>query len=98
MVDHDKRHEYRAESLLLVVVVIWAANYPLAKWGISGLDVFVFNAIRFVVASFVVTAMFVVRSSWQPVARGNLLKMIGAGFVANVLYQVVFMFGLSMTT
>ncbi len=98
MSDHDKRHEYRAESLLLVVVVIWAANYPMAKWGITGLNIYVFNAIRFTVASLVVAAMFMVRSSWQPVTRGEMRKLIGTGFVANVLYQVVFILGLSMTT
>ena len=98
MTDHEKRHEYRAEALLFVVVVVWAANYPLAKWAIGGLSTYVFNAIRFIVASVVVALMFGARSKWQPLAPGDLLKLIGAGFVANVLYQLVFILGLSMTT
>ncbi|HTK83036.1 MAG TPA: DMT family transporter [Bacteroidota bacterium] len=98
MTDHDKRHEYRAEALLFVVVVIWAANYPLAKWAISGLNTYIFNAIRFIVASVVVAIMFGARSKWVPLRPGDLVKLIGAGLVANVLYQLVFILGLSMTT
>ncbi|HEV8539291.1 MAG TPA: DMT family transporter [Bacteroidota bacterium] len=98
MTDPDDRRVYRAEGLLSVVVIIWAANYPLAKWGISGLDIFVFNAIRFLVASLVVGAMFAVRAEWRTIARGDFFKLAGTGFVANVVYQVTFIVGLSMTT
>jgi drug/metabolite transporter (DMT)-like permease len=93
-----RQHEYRAEMLLLIVVVIWAANYPVAKWAIAGMNVFVFNAIRFVVAAVVLAVIFFSRSQWVPVSGGDWPKLIGTGFVANVLYQVVFMLGLSMTT
>src|SRR5712692_4993270 len=98
MTEHEERQQYRAEMLLLVVVVIWAANYPLVKWGISGLDIFVFNAVRFIVASLVLIGLFLARSAWKPVARSDVAKLIGAGFIANVLYQVIFIFGISLTT
>ena len=98
MTDHDQRHEHRAEVLLLFVVVIWAANYPLAKWGISGMNVFVFNAIRFIVAAFIVVGVFLHRSQWIPVAKDDWRKFVNAGFIANVAYQIIFLLGLSMTT
>jgi drug/metabolite transporter (DMT)-like permease len=94
----DRRHHTRAELLLLVVVVVWAANYPLAKWGLTRIHPFVFNAIRFVTAVAVSGAVFAWRGTWKPVERGDWPKLLAAGIVASVIYQVVFIIGLSLTT
>ncbi len=91
-------HDSRAEALLLVVVAIWAANYPVAKYGITGMNGFVFNAIRYLVAALVLASVFLVRSQWLPIRRADLLSMIRAGAIANIIYQVAFIIGLSMTT
>ena len=88
----------RAEALLVTVVLIWAANYPLAKYGIAGIDIFVFNGIRFLVAALVILAVFLARSTWLPVARSDWKKFLWAGTVANVVYQVGFIIGLNLTT
>lgn len=91
--------DLRAEALLLLVVLTWAANYPVAKYGIAQLDIFVFNAIRYVVASLLLALLFrATRSTWAPVGAGDWLKLLRAGFVAGVLYQIAFITGLSMTT
>ena len=92
-------HDLRAESLLLLVVLTWAANYPVTKYGIAQLDIFVFNAIRYVVASLLLALLFrATRSTWAPVGAGDWLKLLRAGFIASVLYQIAFITGLSMTT
>lgn len=98
MVDRQRKQELRAEALLLLVVFIWAANYPLAKWAITGMDVFIFNALRFVTAALVTTIIFFTRSTWQPINREGWKGIISTGFIAHVLYQVVFLYGLSLTT
>jgi drug/metabolite transporter (DMT)-like permease len=87
-----------AEVLILIVVVIWAFNYPISKYGITGLDIYVFNSVRFVVAAGILgTAMFL-RSRWTPLDHADWTALVRAGFVGNVLYQVAFIVGLSMTT
>lgn len=86
------------EALLLVAVTIWAANYPVAKYGLTGLDVFVFNSIRYVVAAALLVGIFVARFRWVPVTPDDWWKIIGAGFLANVVYQIAFITGLSLTT
>lgn len=90
--------DMKAEGLLLAVVVIWASNFPVAKYGIAGLDIFVFNGIRYVVAAGVIAALFLWRSSWKPVRREDRSQLLRVGFVANVLYQLAFIVGLKLTT
>ncbi len=90
--------DVRLELLLLLVIGIWAANYPLAKFGIAGLDIFVFNAIRFVVAAGVIAVILLFRPDGKRVARADWSPLIKAGFIASVLYQVAFIIGLNMTT
>src|SRR5512142_2941890 len=95
----ELRIQRRTESLLLLAAFIWGVNYPVAKYGLSGLNVFLFNAIRYVVATLFLIAMFaLLRQTWQPIARRDWWKIIGIGFVGNVLYQIAFVVGLSLTT
>ncbi len=87
------------EAQLLFAIVIWAVNYPLAKYGVLGLDPFVFNAIRYIVAAAVLVAPYVAgNSSWTPVLPEDRNKLFWAGFIANVIYQIFFIIGLSLTT
>ncbi|MBI1804234.1 MAG: DMT family transporter [Ignavibacteriae bacterium] len=98
MTDPKCTHEYRAETLLLIVVVVWAANYPLAKFALASLHPFVFNAIRYIVAAAVLLTGARIGSWWSPVEKSDWPKLLGAGFVSNILYQLLFIVGLSMTT
>src|SRR5207249_2213336 len=43
-------------------------------------------------------AIYMRRSGWTPVDSRDWGKLIFAGFIANVLYQVLFIFGLRLTT
>lgn len=88
----------RTERLLLVIVVIWAANYPVAKYGLEGLNELVFNSIRFIVAAAVIAIPLARREHWTPVERADIPKLLQAGIIASVIYQVAFIVGLSMTT
>ena len=94
----DRSREILAEALLLAVVLIWASNFPIAKYAISRLDIFLFNGIRFVVAGLMLTMIFRARFTWTPIEKTDWPKLLRAGLVANVLYQVAFIVGLSMTT
>jgi drug/metabolite transporter (DMT)-like permease len=86
------------ENLLLVVVFIWAANASLLKFGISGMDVLVFNSIRFLVAGTTLIIIYLSRTTWKHISKGDLLKMLGLGILAHVLYQMAYIFGLKNTT
>lgn len=92
-----QRH-LRAEVLLLVCVLIWAANYPLAKYGIEGMNSFIFNGIRYVVAASVLASVAGIRSGWTPIERQDWKRLLRAGFIANVVYQIAFIIALGLTT
>ncbi len=89
---------YPVESMLMAAVIIWAANYPVSKYGLAGLGVFVFNGLRFVVASIFLVLLFVRRFRWMSVAQQDWGKLVGLGVLGNVVYQVAFVTGLNLTT
>ncbi|MDP2207188.1 MAG: DMT family transporter [Bacteroidota bacterium] len=89
--------ERKTELSLLLVAFIWAANYPVIKFGILGLDAFVFNAIRFVTAGALLSLLFITKMQWQKVEPKDWLKLIGIGLIANVFYQVAFISGVKIT-
>ncbi|MDI6804455.1 MAG: DMT family transporter [Bacteroidota bacterium] len=68
------------------------------KFGILGLDAFVFNAIRFVTAAALLGGLFLTKNKWTKVEPKDWLKLIGIGLIANVLYQVAFISGVKITT
>ncbi|RCK77577.1 MAG: Permease of the drug/metabolite transporter (DMT) superfamily [Ignavibacteriae bacterium] len=93
--------EFKREKIdyfLLFITFVWAANYPIIKYGISGLNIFIFNAVRFITASIVLAIIFVVREKWIKIPKNDWFKFIGIGLLANVLYQVAFITGVNMTT
>ncbi len=98
MIPTMKQRETSTELWLFLVVIVWAANYPVTKFGISGLDIFVFNGLRFVTAAVLLVLFFRVRSSWTPVTSADWPRLIRAGFIANVLYQIAFIIGINLTT
>lgn len=98
MTGESQSSEKSTELMLLVVVFIWASNFPIAKYGIGGLDIFVFNGIRYLFAFAIVAVMFRLRGTWKTVDASDWRKMIGVGFLAHVIYQLAFIVGLKYTT
>jgi len=96
--ESDRSQLWRTELLVLGVIIIWAGNFPVAKWGLRGIDPLIFNAIRYVIATSLLLVIYFSRSSWTPVHRTDWPKIIGIGFLANVVYQMAFIFGLHLTT
>jgi drug/metabolite transporter (DMT)-like permease len=94
----ERAHQRGAEFILFTTVVIWAANFPLAKWGIGGLGFAVFNAMRYVVAFLVLVLIYLARSSWTPIIRKDRGKLITVSILASIVYQCAFILGLSLTS
>ena len=92
------RSDRSAEFLLLVVVVIWALNYPLTKYGLSGLDVYVFNSIRFVVAFAMLLVILIARREWFRMPKEDRRRMLRLGVLVSIVYQLAFIIGISNTS
>lgn len=86
-----------AHAALLLMVVIWGINFPVAKAALSELTPLAFNALRFPLAAVVV--LIAIRA-----AGGNVWprpedrwRVVGLGLLGNVCYQQFFIFGLNHT-
>ncbi len=95
---NNSNREGQAQLLLLFVAIIWAANYPLAKYSFVQVDKFVFNAVRFVVAACLLAGIYFFKTRRSFSSKEDWMPMLRAGLIANVLYQSGFVIGLSMTT
>jgi len=93
-----ERSDKSTESLLLVVVLIWAVNAPLVKLGISGMEIPIFNSIRFLIAGVILGVITFSRSAWKRVSIRGWLKLAGLGAIAHGVYQTAYLFGLRNTS
>jgi drug/metabolite transporter (DMT)-like permease len=92
------RRRNTAELMMLVTIAIWAGNYPLSKYGLTGLPPNVFNGIRFLVASLFLSLLFLRNVRWRPMPVADRNGLLAVGFLGNVVYQAGFMIALSLTT
>jgi drug/metabolite transporter (DMT)-like permease len=88
----------KAEAMLMLVVLIWGSNYPMTKFGVSGLNQLVFNSIRYIVATIVLLGLFAIRNNRLKIDRADWGKMLWMGFVGSVVYQLLFVYAISRTS
>jgi drug/metabolite transporter (DMT)-like permease len=93
-----RRSDLRAEVLLLLCVFIWGANYSVSKFGIQRLDPLVYNALRYLVGTVFLQIVLSTGTRRVMVSPGDRGPLIRAGFLANVLNQIAFILGLSLTS
>ncbi len=98
MLYRERSHSAIIEISLIAVVIIWATNYPIVKYGLVELNPFVFNSTRFITASLVAVLPFLRHYRWERIAKEDIHRIVWAGVVASVAYQVMFIVGISMTT
>jgi drug/metabolite transporter (DMT)-like permease len=83
--------------LLVLMVVIWGANYALIKIVLRELPPPVFNAGRLIVASAVFLGLLAVTARTRPTRR-DWLELAGLGLYGQFLYQLFFLNGMSRTS
>ena len=86
-----------AHAALLLMVLIWGVNFPIAKAALSELSPLAFNALRFPLAALVVLFALRRRGGFLWPARGHRLRVFALGMLGNVFYQQFFIFGLALT-
>lgn len=98
MIQSRKTGDYVVELWLLLVVFIWATNYPVAKYALSELNPLVFNSLRFVIAFLILCVPFIRQYKWVPIERQDIPRILLVSIVTSLIYQVFFIVGLSMTS
>jgi drug/metabolite transporter (DMT)-like permease len=86
-----------AHAVLLLMVLIWGINFPIAKAALSELTPLAFNALRFPLAALTVFIALRLRGSFAWPEPGDRMRVLGLGILGNIFYQQFFIFGLANT-
>lgn len=87
----------RTDALLLLMVLIWGANYSVVKAALREIPPQAFNALRMSVASAVFAAALA-RAGVPRIVPSDWMRLAALGAVGHFVYQLLFMAGISRTT
>lgn len=100
----DLESRIRAEArfgsidlLLILMTVIWGANFTAIKYSLEDLLPLSFNGLRFVIAATVMFFVLMASGKGFRVPRSDFWKLIGLGVLANAIYQSLFITGMAHT-
>ena len=92
----EKREVVVTELLLIVMALVWGANFTVNKYGTNVLPPLVYNSIRMTVGT---VAMFMVILSNRDKlpTRQEIKRLLLLGLLGHGAYQLLFIFGLTLT-
>lgn len=82
---------------LLLMVVVWAVNFSVAKQALVALSPLAFNALRFPLAAAVVHAALRAGGTFPLPEPRHRMRVLWLGLLGNLVYQQFFIFGLDLT-
>ncbi|KPP96413.1 MAG: DMT superfamily drug/metabolite transporter [Bacteroidetes bacterium HLUCCA01] len=85
------------EFLLLGVAFVWALNFSVSKMSLQEIDPMSFNAMRFFLATLLMWGFTLRSGRWVPLRPGDWSRLIVLGLLGNLVYQLLFIFGLNRT-
>lgn len=96
--DAETSARRRTEFGLLALALIWGANFPIIKQALEELPPLAFNALRFPLASAALLGILVLGPGLSLPRRADVPRILALGVLANVFYQLLFIYGLDRTT
>src|SRR6185437_15089524 len=79
-----------ADAGMLLVCLIWGANFSVMKGAFSYLPPLAFTAVRFIIASLLLYLLLRWRNGTVAMPRGLGWRMVWLGVLGNTAYQVAF--------
>lgn len=83
---------------MLLVALIWGANFAVMKLALDSIPPLAFSALRFASATAVLWAIVWWREGRAALPKGALWPLVWLGVVGNTLYQLGFILGLARST
>lgn len=77
--------------------IFWAVNFSIAKMALEEVEPLAFNALRFPLAAATLLVLLKSRGRVPLPRREDALRIVGLAVLGNVLYQLLFIFGLDRT-
>ena len=88
---------FRTDLPLLGLSVIWGVNFSVIKIALREFEPLAFNALRFVLASATLFVFLRLRGAVPLPARRHWISIVSLGLLANVVYQLLFIYGVDRT-
>lgn len=88
----------KMEVLLMLVALVWGANYSIGKYGVTYMSSFQFNSMRFLVASPVLLLITFIMERSLRIEKKDWLRLLVVGIVGTTLYQTLFMLSVKYTS
>ncbi|HEX5734348.1 MAG TPA: EamA family transporter [Blastocatellia bacterium] len=85
------------DLLLLLMTVIWGANFSAIKYSLEDMLPLSFNGLRFALASLTLLTIALASGINLRVSRGDGWRLFGLGLLANAVYQSIFITGMAHT-
>lgn len=85
------------DLLLLLMTIIWGANFSAIKYSLEDFLPLSFNGLRFALASLTLLTIALASGINLKVSRGDGWRLFGLGLLANAIYQSVFITGMAHT-
>ena len=86
-----------ADFALFSIAFIWALNFTVIKASLDEIDLYSFNAIRFVLASAFMWIVVAQKKAWFKIKKSDWKILIPLGLTGNLLYQWLFIVGIDLT-
>lgn len=83
---------------MLVVTLIWGANFSANKFALVSVPPLAFSAVRFLIASGMLWAIVAVLKPGEAISGRTAWALAGLGLIGNTAYQAALMTGLVVTT
>jgi drug/metabolite transporter (DMT)-like permease len=83
---------------MLLVTLIWGANFTVMKLGLAVMPPLAYTGIRFALACVLLWGVLKWREGTIAIPPGSLWLLIGLGVVGNTLYQIGFTLALAMSS
>lgn len=93
----DSRPRFSPDLAIVLLVLIWGSNFSVVKAALSEFSPLAFNSTRFVIASVLLALFLALSSERVRFERSDVIRLVGLGLLGNVVYQVLFIYGIDWT-
>ncbi|MTI95574.1 MAG: DMT family transporter [Firmicutes bacterium] len=87
-----------ADLYLLIVAMIWGANVAVVKSALEELGPLPFNSLRFLIATVLSWLLLAATGNLSLPRRQDIPRLLVLGLTGHMLYQVLFISGINLTS
>jgi len=86
------------DSRLILVSLIWGVNFPLVKYALNDFYPLSFTFVRFSLAALFLACVLLMSGESLRIERNDISPLIRLGLIGITLYNILFMYGLKLTS